>query len=233
MVILPPRHKRLDQKTGHNQDHENRQDNPRVPTGFQIGPMLSEEKQVIHHCAELQVVIKTPHHQEGTEDGRAEHEEPLLEQESDHAHHNPDHHSDDYRNVNMLTEESDVNGRQDKPGDEETDAASGQEYPDVVDAYGKEPHDKPYECGRGQRDVRDPVLGPSVREGDDDEVDDRESNQETDQEEDYLYQPITYRGKQVNNHILIARPFPLSCLQKEGLASYMFYLRRKKHVFPQ
>ena len=191
MVVLPSCHKCLDEETGYKQDNEDGDDDPGVPARLQVGTVLRKQEQIVDHGAELQVVVEAPDQDEGPEEGRAEHEEPFLDHECEYSHRNRHHDRDDDRDVDVLAEKRDVYGRQDEPCYQESDAASRQEYADVVDADGEETNYDAYQGCRRQGHVWDPMFLPRVGEAGNEEVGDSKPNQEANEEQDYFDEPIT------------------------------------------
>ena len=96
--------------------------------------MLGKQQEVVDHCSELQVVVQPPHNHKTPQNRRAEHEDPFLDEEGNDASHDPHHQCDDDRNVDVISEEGDVDGGKDEPGQEEPDAAPSEEDTHVVDA---------------------------------------------------------------------------------------------------
>ena len=154
--------------------------------------MLCKQQQVVHHRPQLQEIVDPPTDHETPEDRSPQHKEPLLDPERYQTDHDRAHCSPDDRNVDMLAEKLDIDRGEDKPSDEKTDASSGEEYPDVVDADGEysayDPHHhRDCDCG-----VRDPglmeVLGG---EGEDREIGEGATNDKANEEEDNFDEPVT------------------------------------------
>ena len=154
--------------------------------------MLCKQQQVVHHRPQLQEIVDPPTDHETPEDRSPQHKEPLLDPERYQTDYDRAHRSPDDRNVDMLAEKLDIDRGEDKPSDEKTDASSGEEYPDVVDADGEYSaygprHHRDCDCG-----VRDPglmeVLGG---EGEDREIGEGATNDKANEEEDNFDEPVT------------------------------------------
>ena len=110
VVILSACQGSLDDEPNYHYNHKEANHTPGVRAGVQLCTMLGKEQKIVDHGPQLQVVVNSPGNLESPKQRRPEHEEPLLNNQSDDANNDRKSNGSKDRNIDVRPEERDIDG---------------------------------------------------------------------------------------------------------------------------
>lgn len=165
MVVLPTSDKGLDQEGYNDKDPKQCHHRPWVPAWLQLSSVLSKQYKVVDNGPQLYVVIQTPDDHETAQYGCSKHKKPLLNKQRDDTNDNTHSNRNKNGDIEMCTEEVNINGCQYEPDNQEPNASTGEKYANIVETNNEDSCNDPNPYRNYDRDIEDPGGRELVSEG--------------------------------------------------------------------